>query len=424
MNHHLYLLKLKSILANNFVLFGFLLYLIITVLAGCSESVAPISNTVQTGVFKDSTVEGLDYATVTQSGTTNSSGKFNFINGEKIFFSVGDVLLGSTDAALEITPKDTAGKSDINDPVVINQAIFLQSLDNDGDPYNGINITSAIALAMKDAIESGNLSIDFNLPNNDFIFSSSDFYKLMEALNSAGDLFESTGGKIKTPSDALRHLKASTSTDKFPLLISADNSPTKKPVYLGEFGIALIVEGKTKKMSENIATKYNSARIVPHITILQGKFTEERYRALEKFLRKYVSTLTKIPVQMKNLIEKGGGGNTFWNVQDGASRDWLNKINEECSKAIDPVLVMKQVYDDPNADMDLVKKYGRDFNVPGHNNPHITVAYGIQDTTLESDISDELAKEGDWIFDPVKLAIVQIDYVGNVVKTVKEFLFK
>jgi len=59
---------------------------------------------VATGIFIDSPVAGLGYKTPTRAGKTNSSGAFTYLPGEKIRFSVGDIILGEAKGTPSITP--------------------------------------------------------------------------------------------------------------------------------------------------------------------------------------------------------------------------------------------------------------------------------------------------------------------------------
>lgn len=128
----------------------------------------------QTGVFLDSKVEGLHYKTATQSGLTNKAGEFSYQDGETVTFSVGGITLGSTLASSQITPFDLfdltppQNESEVlailsnfrevdNYDRVFNIVVFLTSLDNDGNPENGIDLTGWHA-TLKDA----NLSFDKN----------------------------------------------------------------------------------------------------------------------------------------------------------------------------------------------------------------------------------------------------------------------
>lgn len=117
----------------------------------------PVDPTAVTGVFMDSEVEGLTYSTNTQSGTTNAAGEFEYVEGEEIIFSVGNIEIGSAEASDLMTPVTIASTPDatVSSQEVMNIASFLQTLDSDNDPSNGITIEAAVA----DAISTS--SIDF-----------------------------------------------------------------------------------------------------------------------------------------------------------------------------------------------------------------------------------------------------------------------
>ena len=92
------------------------------------------------GVFLDSAVEGLTYQSGSNSpGTTDANGMFTYTVGETLTFSVGGVELGTLpDGAPVISPLDFGAAAE-------NIARFLQTLDADGDPSNGIDLTAAAA---------------------------------------------------------------------------------------------------------------------------------------------------------------------------------------------------------------------------------------------------------------------------------------
>ncbi|MCU0577476.1 MAG: hypothetical protein MUD15_11730 [Desulfobacterota bacterium] len=69
------------------------------VMPGCSES-----DGTRQGQFIDSPVEGLTYETQTMSGTTDSRGAFLFSPGERITFSIGGIVLGTTNVRSIVTP--------------------------------------------------------------------------------------------------------------------------------------------------------------------------------------------------------------------------------------------------------------------------------------------------------------------------------
>ena len=108
----------------------------------------PAAVTTSKGVFKDSTVAGLHYETATQSGTTNSAGEYEYLPGETVTFSLGGVVFGSATAGPLVTPLSLVpGAVDETNPVVTNIVRLLLTMDDDGDPNNGITITNATALA-------------------------------------------------------------------------------------------------------------------------------------------------------------------------------------------------------------------------------------------------------------------------------------
>ncbi|APQ17646.1 toxin-antitoxin system YwqK family antitoxin [Maribacter hydrothermalis] len=120
----------------------------------------PTSVTVLTGKFIDAAVQGLTFETATQEGLTNENGEFKYVEGEEITFKVGEVAIGSVIAKDKITPIDIALVADasasIESPITKNIAAFLQTLDDDQDHSNGINLTADVIAAL------GVQSVDFS----------------------------------------------------------------------------------------------------------------------------------------------------------------------------------------------------------------------------------------------------------------------
>ena len=101
---------------------------------------------VQTGVFLDSAVEGMTYKSAHLEGTTDVTGKFEYFTGRTVSFYIGDILIGETSGTSTIVPVDLVpGATDETNPTVTNIARFLQTLDDDDIPTNGIKITSTVA---------------------------------------------------------------------------------------------------------------------------------------------------------------------------------------------------------------------------------------------------------------------------------------
>lgn len=122
-----------------------------------------------TGYYYDSLVSGIDYETsldgeVIRTGVTGDDddpGRFLFIEGATVSFSLGGVSLGETNARERVTPFDLAGVAeeavggcDVSGELpddtsafrrVANLAVLLQTLDIDGDDTNGIEIRPEVA---------------------------------------------------------------------------------------------------------------------------------------------------------------------------------------------------------------------------------------------------------------------------------------
>lgn len=99
------------------------------------------SNEIRYGVFLDSPVQGLHYKTETQSGTTDVDGSFQYMDGEMIMFSMGGIVLGGTMADAVMTPISMVpAATDETHPMVTNMLRFIQTLDLDNNPENGITL--------------------------------------------------------------------------------------------------------------------------------------------------------------------------------------------------------------------------------------------------------------------------------------------
>lgn len=172
----------------------------------------------ENGYYIDDFVSGVTYRTKgkdegTREGKTgedNDPGLFKYFKGEMVAFSLGDTDLGETIGKGRLTPFDLAGVTEA--PVggcevdgelpdgdfqkVINLAVLLQTLDDDGDPSNNINITSQIASLFDNVI------LDLDKPSDDFQNDT----KLQELLDEANiqSLFPDT----RTLRDHVTALKA------------------------------------------------------------------------------------------------------------------------------------------------------------------------------------------------------------------------
>ena len=105
---------------------------------GQSVTEVPFGTTVLSGIFLDSPVENLPYTTASQSGITDEQGRFNYIAGETIVFSIGNIEFPPVDARDIITPVDLFSDGTVNHRGVVNISRLLQTLDSDDDLSNGI----------------------------------------------------------------------------------------------------------------------------------------------------------------------------------------------------------------------------------------------------------------------------------------------
>ncbi|OJS99269.1 hypothetical protein BEE62_03670 [Marinobacter nauticus] len=70
---------------------------------------------------------------------TNDNGEFQYQEGETVTFKIGQLTLGSAKGGATISPRDIASEAGS-----INVARVLQTLDDDGDPTNGITISADV----------------------------------------------------------------------------------------------------------------------------------------------------------------------------------------------------------------------------------------------------------------------------------------
>ncbi|MBT8421510.1 MAG: family 16 glycosylhydrolase [Gammaproteobacteria bacterium] len=116
------------------------------VLASCGEGdgKAGIPATTQTGVLLDAPVSGVFFESRDGvSGLTDNAGQFDYLRGDRVRFWIGDIELGSAFGAPFITPVELTGSADPSAQAVVNQLIFLQSIDEDENLANGISVSAS-----------------------------------------------------------------------------------------------------------------------------------------------------------------------------------------------------------------------------------------------------------------------------------------
>lgn len=133
-------------------------------LAGCGggSSEPDATAAMGSGRFVDSAVSGLSYVSGGTSGTTDATGSFQYEIGKTVTFSVGGVSLGTVTPKAIVTPVDlVTDATDETHRNVVNIARFLQTIDDDANPANGITISAAARTAAQGL--SMNFAQDINV---------------------------------------------------------------------------------------------------------------------------------------------------------------------------------------------------------------------------------------------------------------------
>lgn len=181
-------------------------------LGGCGGGNSTESNTRVGQFIGGGPVSNLRFITDTHSGNTNSEGEFEYETGESIQFYVGNILIGRATAKDIITPFSLAGFStppiealdikkalSFNDfigeggiseiaefsrgrPIskAVNISVFLQTLDEDSDHSNGIQISELTHT------HGSRLTVNFDRLYFEFLARSYTFRQLLSRGKSGG----------------------------------------------------------------------------------------------------------------------------------------------------------------------------------------------------------------------------------------------
>jgi hypothetical protein len=159
-----------------------------------------VSSQSQQGVFIDAPVAGISYETGGEIRITDEDGRFNYVPGVEVAFLIGGIQLGTAEGNNVITPIDlVAEANDADHPTVINILRFIQTLDDDGNPDNGITITAVV----RDM--AGGRSVNFAQSVADFE-SDSNVISALDELTAASAAGART---LVAESDAVSHFETS-----------------------------------------------------------------------------------------------------------------------------------------------------------------------------------------------------------------------
>ena len=178
---------------------------IVLLLSGCGSDSAGGTTSVakNTAFYVDSAIEGVTVECAGYSSVTASDGKFSYENGAECHFKVGSVLL-RTEGGI------SNGQIVFEDNV--RTAQFLQTLDMDGNPENGISIATQTATVLADIGIS-------SVPQNDVLLA-----EVHEAMDIANTGYH---GRFVTAAEAQDHMEKS--YEKYfdqPLYQDMPNSPS------------------------------------------------------------------------------------------------------------------------------------------------------------------------------------------------------
>lgn len=157
------------------------------------------------GVFIDSEVAGVEYQTSSGlGGITDEKGQFYYQEGDSVNFSIGNIDLGTTKAAAKLTPVEVMNADGSADNKVVNLTRLLQTLDADGDPSNGISISSNTKEKLKYKSVNFNVSVD--------------------AFEAEAAVVTSTVGKtMVSATDAMEHFHSTLASQGMTEIMSSDD---------------------------------------------------------------------------------------------------------------------------------------------------------------------------------------------------------
>jgi len=201
------------------------------------------TDTTLTGQFVDSVVANLEYQTSSGiTGRTDINGYFKYKAGDTVTFKVGKVVIGETKGQELVTPLDlVADENAAENDTMIQEKVklisaFLISLDNDGNPDNGIEIEEAeIEKLQENVTEEVNLE---KVSLADSVNGTVDAVTILDKLPLPEDL----KGKMKEKFDegvVEEHLSGSV----YGLLKNTLNFLNGKTVLLGDETCTFVING-------------------------------------------------------------------------------------------------------------------------------------------------------------------------------------
>ena len=268
----------------------------------------PANGATATGVLRDANVQGVAYTSGTLSGVTGADGKFQYIAGSPVTFKVGAVTLGSFTGQPFITPLHfpTSTSSSVVDQIE-NRLRFLQMLDLDGNPENGIEISEAAR-----ARAANWAAIDFTMPAAD----------LAAALATIrADVASADGGTHVIPA-------AATASEHFVRTVRCTYSGLYRGTYSGSdrgvFAIVTYAGGRMRGLG--YSTDDKEGFLLEKNSDLSLSFTPDFTAGTGSngatFSGEYVS-----PHEIRGTWSNGGDTGTFVGARSGGSDSAVYRIS-------------------------------------------------------------------------------------------------
>ena len=162
-----------------------------------TQNTSPPQANVKTGVLIDSPIHNVHFITTSgQQGKTNSRGEYQYIEGDRIQFSIGNIVFPEITCREVLTPLDIFSVSVTTAPEVINFIRLIQSLDDDGVIEEDIFLSDSV----NEFISNSGLSLE------DFSLAPEQFEALAE-IQSILDASGRTTDGLVSIAEALRHLR-------------------------------------------------------------------------------------------------------------------------------------------------------------------------------------------------------------------------
>ncbi len=237
-----------------------LITLWVLLFSGCGSSGSNSSIGSNTGYLVDAPISGVEYTCDDISGITGSNGEFNYNNTCNVVFKIGGILIGEIDTSninedKNVLPADLIGVSRDNteDEKVVKLIQFLQTIDDDDNPDNNIQITKEARKKLKDCF------LDFTTSANE----ESDIIQVVKLVNK----------NLISKEKALIHYKKTLKT-KFNIEI-VKTEKLKEIEKTSNLIIETIIEEKVDDLTENIIDNKVEDETINYVKkIVEEKHTE------------------------------------------------------------------------------------------------------------------------------------------------------